>query len=54
MSTLQWTGQGLFIVRNEHYTVKSIRYIYGMKWALHSEQCKVNILYKMSTTQWAM
>jgi len=51
MSTTQWTVQGTFMVKDEHYTLNSARYIYGKKWALHSEQCKVHLWHELSTTQ---
>ena len=67
MSTTQWTVQGIFMVRNEHYTVNSARYIYGTKWELilqkfnyiygtnlsvHNEQCKSYLCYEMSIKHW--
>ena len=54
MSTTHWTVQGIFMVRNEYKTVNSARYIYGKKWALHSEQCNVHLWYEMSTRQWTV
>jgi len=38
------------MVRNEHYTLKSARCIYGKIWALHIEQYKLNLSYEISIT----
>ena len=35
------TIEGKFMLWNVHYTLNNVRYIYGLKFPLHSEQCKV-------------
>ena len=67
MSTTHWTVQGMFMVGNENYTVKSegtimerhenytvkyIRYIMVRNEQIHCVQCKVDLWYEISTLQW--
>jgi len=42
------------MVRFDHYTLNRARYIYGTKYALHSEQSKVYLCFKLSTAQWTV